>query len=168
MLGYPGAGKTTIARIIHELTGAVHIWEDQVRLEQFPRPVFSGAENDALHNHLNTLTGELLAAGKSVIYDTSFNAYEDRERMYHIADAAEAETKLIWVKTDKRVAHGRATKNAAAQPTRILATVLGDMDQQTFDRLSGKLEPPHDDEPHIAIDGTETTAEHIKSLLAHS
>lgn len=166
MLGYPGAGKTTIAKMLHKLTGATHIWEDAVRLQQFPKPSFSQTENDTLHNHLNTLTGELLAAGKDVIYDTSFNRREDRERMYHIADASGATAHLIWVKTAKDLAHKRATTNAATQPTRILATILGDMDQDTFIRLTSKLEPPADDEPFVPIAGTEVTEDAIRTLLA--
>jgi predicted kinase len=165
MLGYPGAGKTTVAKIIHKLTGAVHIWEDQERLKHFQNPVFSQAESDELHNLLNTRTGELLSAGKSVIYDTSFNAYEDRKRMYRIADACYVDTELIWVNTAKEIAHQRATQDTISQPTRVLATVLGDMDEETFKRLTNKLQPPADNEPYITIDGTNVNEAIIRKKL---
>lgn len=165
MLGYPGSGKTTTARLIRELTGAVHIWEDQKRLETNPHPVFSQSENDRLHTLLNTQTGELLGQGTHVIYDTSFNRREDRRRMYDIADACGATVKLIWLQTDKETARQRATKDTASQPTRILATVLGDMDQETFNRLSDKLETPEDTEPYIAVDGTRVTRDYLREKL---
>ena len=165
MLGYPGAGKTTVAKIMREITNAVHIWEDQVRMERFGRPAMTQEESDDLHNYLNSLTGELLAAGKDVIYDTSFNAYEDRERMYRIAGTCQASTRLIWVNTDKQTAHDRATKNTASQPTRVLATILGDMDETTFQRFVQKLEPPRGNEPFTSVNGTNVTKEAVRKVL---
>ena len=173
MLGFPGAGKTTAAKIIHDLTGATHIWEDKVRLEKFPHLAivangdssFPKEQNDELHSYLNTMTSTLLAQGNSVIYDTSFNRREDRERMYRIAAANRAEVKLIWVKTDKAIARQRATQDAAKQETRVLATALGDMDEATFERLSNKLEPPQADEYPIKIDGMHITPTVIMDTL---
>lgn len=173
MLGYPGAGKTTTAKFLHEMTGAIHLWEDKVRLEKFHHLTlieegassFPAEQNDKLHNYLNNLTRKLLSQGTSVIYDTSFNRYEDRERMYRIAAEQGAHTILIWLQVDKAVARERATKNAKQQETRILASVLGDMDDQTFDRLSNKLEQPHADEHPVIIDGLTVNALTIKKAL---
>ncbi len=44
MLGYPGAGKTTTAKLIAELTGAVHLWADAERRRMFDVPTYSHAE----------------------------------------------------------------------------------------------------------------------------
>lgn len=68
MLGYPGAGKTTTAKTIHELTGAVHLWADKIRNERYPHPTHSHKENIELYDYLNELTAELLATGQSVIF----------------------------------------------------------------------------------------------------
>lgn len=176
MLGYPGAGKTTIAKLLHQLTGARHLWEDKVRLEKFPQlsvvtegdSSFPAAQNDELHEYLNGLTGKLLSEGTSVVYDTSFNRYEDRERMYRIAEQHGAQVVLLWIQVDKALAKERATKNTAAQETRILASALGDMDEQTFERLSNKLEVPHEDEHPVIIDGINVSLESIKKDLANA
>lgn len=173
MLGYPGAGKTTVANLLHEITGATHLWEDKVRLEKFPHLTvvsegdssFPTEQNNELHSYLNDLTSTLLAQGKSVIYDTSFNRYTDRERMYRIADQNGARTALLWIQVDRDIARERATKNTKQQETRILASALGDMDEQTFERLSNKLEPPHADERPIVINGLHVTPEIIKNAL---
>ena len=79
MLGYPGAGKTTTSKVIHALSGAVHLWADQIRRERFGAPTYSHEENLELYDYLNELTSELLRTGQSVIFDTNFNFYKDRE-----------------------------------------------------------------------------------------
>jgi predicted kinase len=165
MLGYPGSGKTSTAKIIASLVGAELIWEDLERKKQFPNLTFSEDENNNLHNSLNLLTEELLKTGKSVVYDTSFNRYIDRRRMYDIAAKSGSDTVLVWVQTDTDVARVRATQNARSQPTRPLATVLGDMDGQTFDRLVSKLEPPIENEQFVTMDGTKIADGYVRQIL---
>lgn len=161
MLGYPGSGKTTTAKIIHELTGAVHLWADHIRRERFGTPTYSHQENVKLYSHLNELTAELLAARNSVIFDTNFNFYKDRQRLRDIARTHGAETKLIWVQTPKDVARDRAT-NGAHHHTRV----LGDMPVTEFERMSRNLQEPRPDEAYISVDGTKVIKEYIADLLA--
>ncbi|MCW1907739.1 MAG: ATP-binding protein [Candidatus Saccharibacteria bacterium] len=166
LLGYPGSGKTTTALELAKLTGAEMIWEDKERKEMFGRPTFTHDENLTLHTSLNDRTASLLKSGKSVIYDTSFNGYADRERMYAIAELTGAKTILLWVVTDRETAKQRATKDAASQPTRPLAQVIGDMDDETFNRLCNKLEEPHPHEKYMKLDGTKITSGYIKRELS--
>src|SRR5436853_7687938 len=67
MLGYPGAGKTTAAKLIHELNGAVHLWGDHERRLNYPEPTYSHEETRALYDDLNYRAEQLLADGQSVI-----------------------------------------------------------------------------------------------------
>lgn len=161
MLGYPGAGKTTTAKIVHDLTGAVHLWADVVRRERYGTPSYSHEENLDLYAYLNELTAELLRTGQSVIFDTNFNFYKDREHLRGIAKAHGATTKLLWVQTDKSVARQRAVEEAHKHNNRV----LGHMPAQAFERMSQKLQPPHTNEKYIAVDGTKVTPAYIKSLL---
>jgi predicted kinase len=161
MLGYPGAGKTTAALEIHKLTGAVHLWADHIRRERFEEPTYTHQENIELYSHLNELTAELLAAGNSVIFDTNFNFYKDRQHLRQIARDHGARSIVIWVTTPKEVAKDRATKNAHSQDTRV----LGDMPVEAFERMSRNLQPPQSDEPTIELDGTKITAAYIKEKL---
>ena len=161
MLGYPGSGKTTTAKIIHELTGAVHLWADKVRRERFMSPTHSHTENIELYDHLNEVTAELLEAGNSVVFDTNFNFYKDREKLRKIASEHNANTILIWVRAPKDVAKERATQGAHKQHTRI----LGNMPEERWEKISNNLEAPHEDEKVIEVDGTKVTKEYIKGLL---
>lgn len=161
MLGYPGAGKTTTAKAIHEVTGAVHLWADHVRRQMFGQPTYSHEENLMLYEHLNQVTDKLLGTGQSVIFDTNFNFYKDREHLRHIAEHHGADAIIIWVRTPRGIAKARATKDAHVQDTRI----LGNIPLEDFERISHNLEAPAIDEKYIIINGTKVTKEYIAGLL---
>lgn len=161
MLGFPGAGKTTTAKIIHELSGAVHLWADKVRRERFIHPTHSHQENLELYDHLNEVTAELLRAGNSVVFDTNFNFYKDRQHLRAIAAEHGAETKVVWVKAPGPVAKDRATMSAHTQHTRV----LGDMTPEHWQRIADNLEPPRAGEDVIEVDGTKVAKDYLKALL---
>lgn len=161
MLGYPGSGKTTAAKAIQRLTGATHLWADHERRQRFDRPTYSHQENLALYADLNRRTDELLGEGKSVIFDTNFNFYKDRQKMRQLAARHGAATKLLWVTTPKAIAKDRATEQAHTQETRV----LGDMPPEQFERMVRNLQPPRDDEAYIEVDGTRIADDYIGQLL---
>lgn len=128
----------------------------------FTTPTYSHEENLALYARLNEKAARLLEAGNSVIFDTNFNFYKDRQKLREIAAAAGAVTVLVWVRTPKEIAKERATAEAHNQQTRI----LGDMPPAEFDRIARNLQPPKEDESYIEVDGTKVSLEYIQSLLA--
>jgi predicted kinase len=160
MIGYPGSGKTTTAKMIHTLTGAVHLWADHERKKMFEHPQHNHAENLALYDALNTLTDHLLQEGKSVVFDTNFNFYKDRKKLRRIAARHGAKTITVWITTPKEIARERATKDAHKQHTRI----LGDMPVEHFERIAGNLQEPRPDEHAIQLDGTRIDM----ALVAHA
>ena len=164
MLGYPGAGKTTVALLVSEITGAEHIWADHERKERFGEPTYSQAENNQLYQDLNAKAAQQLANGKSVMYDTAFNHYADRQKLRHIADTHGATTIILWVETPKDLAKERATVDAHKQPTRPLNGSTP-MHHEHFEYLSDKLEKPKDNETYVSIDGTVVDKAYIQNKL---
>lgn len=160
-VGYPGAGKTTIAKIIHELTGAVHLWADFERHVMFDAPTHSKAESRILYDHLNHVTGELLEQGKSVIFDTNFNYRKDRDYLREMAARHGAEVVLIWVTTPQDTARKRATEESDGQDTRI----WGNMALEDFRRMSDHLQEPDSDEAAVKIEGIDITPQKVKQRL---
>lgn len=161
MFGYPGAGKTTVAEIIFKLTGAVHLASDRIRLELFKQPQFTQQEHQALYQAIDSKTSRLLREGKSVIYDANLNRYIHRKEKYDICRETSATPVLIWVQTDRGLAKQRATHDAHDDPRRP----YGNLDEQTFDRLTREIEPPKPGENFIAIDGSKVTVGYIKSII---
>jgi len=164
MVGYPGSGKTTASQYIHELTGAVHLWADYERQQMFATPTHSHEENIRLYDELNERTDELLRAGKSVIFDTNFNFYKDRERMCRIAARNGVHAIVIWITTPKELARERATKHSDGRETRV----WGNMPVADFNRIARNLQKPKPDEHVIELDGSHLTKEIVaEKLQAH-
>ena len=160
-VGYPGAGKTTIAKIIHEETGAVHLWADRERQKMFGYPSHSQDESRQLYKALNIRAEDLLKDGKSVIFDTNFNYRRDRDLMRSIADRYGAKTVLVWVSTPRPIAKDRALHHTHRDRNGYLVS----MSESEFDHLSDHLEEPEDDEHALKIDGTNIERETLLKQL---
>lgn len=160
-MGYPGAGKTTIARMITQLTDGVHLWADFERHVLFDEVTHSREESRILYDHLNHTADELLEQGKCVIYDTNFNFRSDRDKLRAMAARHNANTAVIWVTTDRELAQKRATEESTDQETRI----WGNMSPDAFQRLSDNLQEPDADENVIKIDGTSVDEAMIREKL---
>jgi len=160
MMGLPGAGKTTVAEIIEDLTEAVRLSSDDARFMIWDTPEFSDAEHFQLYEYLDDQTKHLLEAGKSVIYDANLNRYIHRKEKYELAKQFGATCQLIWVKTPLELAKERRLEHTEAK-----LIPKGETSAQMFDRIAKVLEEPKEREPHITLDGTKITKEYVKLQL---
>ena len=161
MMGLPGAGKTTTARVIEELTGAVRLSSDEARLMLWDEPDFSEEEHQQLYDYLDDQTQHLLKAGKSVIYDANLNRYEHRQEKYELAHVLGVKTVLCWVKTPRELAKTRRIDEVQHHH---LVTKNEDP-ASMFERIATILEEPVENENYIELDGTKITAEYVKTKL---
>lgn len=160
MLGYPGAGKTTTAKVIHKLTGAIHLSSDTLRTSLFPKPKFTPMEHEQLYAELDRLCGQLLADGKDVVYDANLNRYQHRREKYDICKRTGALSVLIWVKTSRELARERAMHDS-----RRHLWPPGEKPDNMFNRIADIIEPPRAGEPYIKIDGTRVSAKYVAARL---
>jgi predicted kinase len=160
-VGYPGAGKTTVSKIIEEHSEAEHIWTYHERTHMFGRPTHSPKESSELYSYLNNKTDELLQHGKSVIFDTNFNFKSDRDYLREIAKKHNAEMLIIWLTTSKELARERATHDDHRQKNGYHEI----MSLEDFERLSDHMQIPEADEYYIAIDGTDVDQDKLLGLL---
>lgn len=162
MVGYPGSGKTTTARIIKDLTGAMHIWADHERNKLFARPTHEERESQELYRRLNAETSRLLSEGHSVIFDTSFNYLKDRDYMRAIAAKYGAELVIIWVETPKELAKARALNLEHARDNKYPEV----MSPERFARITSHLEQPALHEIPVILDGREITSDYVAHKLS--
>lgn len=160
-VGYPGAGKTTIAKLIETRTNAVHLWADHIRQSMFAQPTHSRTESKLLYDKLNAETAAWLKQGRSVIFDTNFNFFNDRQLLRKIASDNNANTVLLWVTTPVELAKKRAVNSSDNQPTRV----LGKMSEADFERIRSNLQPPRPAEKAITIDGSDVRVDAVYRLL---
>lgn len=160
LIGYPGAGKTTTAKLIADLTGAMRLSSDEIRLQLFKKPEFSQSEHQQLYAYLNEKCELLLKEGKGVIYDANLNRYEHRQEKYAIARKLGAKTILIWVKTPKPVAKERATHKDRSRyiPLHETASAM-------FERIADIIESPKSHETAVIIDGTHITRQAVEDAI---
>jgi predicted kinase len=160
LVGYPGAGKTTISKVIAEATGAEHIWADKERLAMFGTPTHSRTESKQLYDFLNKETDRILSDGRSIIFDTNFNFYDDRQYLRSIAEKHGADTTVVWITTPKEIAkqravHDRNLRNGYEFP----------LSEYDFERMANNLQPPKEHENVVKIDGENVDTQTIKQLL---
>jgi predicted kinase len=163
MLGIPGSGKTSVSEYIADTTKAVHISSDQFRKHMFDSPDnITEIEHDQIYSMLDYIASQILKSGKSVIYDANLNRHVHRQEKYEICDKIGAEPKLIWVKTDEKVARLRATEQADLHPEH---RPFGNMRIETFKRLCKQMEEPKQDEEAAVINGNDINQEEIAKIL---
>lgn len=160
-VGYPGAGKTTVARLLQQATGAEHLWADQARQLMFERVTHSAAESRKLYDALNVQTAALLRAGKSVIFDTNFNYRRDRDKLAKIAADNGADCLIIWRNTPREIAKERALHEHHRDRNGYDQV----MSAATFDRLSNHLQPPTVNENFIKLDESDIDMARLKAHL---
>jgi predicted kinase len=160
MFGYPGAGKTTTAKIIQELSGAEHLSSDDIRLELFPEPTYTQEEHDKVYSTLDKRAEDLLAQGRSVIYDANLNRYIHRLEKYEMCQRTGAMAVLLWVQASRDLARNRAVMRGHHH------LVPKDETFETmFDRITGLMEEPREDEPLYTIDGTNLNKQAVTEIL---
>jgi len=160
MMGLPGAGKTTLAKILEELTKAKRLSSDEMRLNMFEKPCFSQDEHDRLYGIIDHNLEHLLAAGFDVIYDANLNRRMHRDEKYNFAKSYDANVKLWWVKTPQRLSKKRRVEEQ--HPGLVIP---GESPSEMHDRVSDLFEEPQEDEAYIAVDGHYITIEKIQKKL---
>lgn len=160
MFGYPGAGKTTAAKLISELTGAVRLSSDELRMELFPHPVYTEAEHSAVYKTLDERVQQLLGQGKSVVYDANLNRYVHRAEKYAIAKKTGVRPVLIWVKAPRELSKERAVIRGHHHLVPEDETF-----ESMFERVANTLEEPNADEPLQTLSGAYLTKDTVAEML---
>jgi len=161
LIGLPGSGKTTLAKILQELTDSVRVSSDDYRLLLFPRPKFTQKEHDNLYAMIDHNVEHLLQAGHSVVYDANLNRRVYRDEKYALAKKYDVTIKLWWVQAEQILSKQRRVDESKHHALVPNDETPGEM----HDRISDLFEAPGNDESYVVVDGHNITRENIAENL---
>lgn len=150
LYGFPGAGKTFVARQLAEHFNAAHVQGDRIRFELFEEPRFDRQENEIIRHLTEYMTHEFLSAGVSVVYDMSAARLSERRALREMARKAKVQPMLIWVQIDPESAFSRVNKRDRRKSDDKYAFPL---DRSTFESQISHMQNPGPTEDYIVISG---------------
>jgi predicted kinase len=150
LYGFPGAGKTYLARQLCEQVQAAHVQGDRVRSELFEQPRYDKEENAVVTQLMDYMTEEFLSAGLSVVYDANAMRFAQRHALRDMARRHKAQPLLIWLQVDPETAYLRASKR---DRRKIDDKYSAPTDQKTFENQANGMQNPRNVEDYMVVSG---------------
>lgn len=161
MLGFPGSGKTYVARWLGPEMQAVNLRSDDLRLHMFTENKLELHTNwkyqRQVHGAMQYAAMQVLSARHSVVYDANHNSLKSRRPMQKIAREKSAIPILVWVKTPLEVARQRVIERHESGEQEVFELSF-------VERMAANLQPPTGHELYIELDGTSPETEQRQSF----
>src|SRR3989344_5724480 len=98
VIGLPGVGKSTVARLLAEKIGGAVLNSDVTRRELFQnKREYSSKETQAVIKETEKRVTKFLKGGKSVILDALFTKQEPRDYYRKLAESLNADFEIVLV-----------------------------------------------------------------------
>ena len=153
LYGFPGSGKSYVARNLADVVQMAHVSGDRIRSELFENPRYDTQENAIVTHLMNYMTHEFLSAGVSVVYDANSLRVAQRRTLRELARTNKADYMLIWLQIDPDTAFARTQErdrrtsdDRYAQP----------QDNNTFNHILSGMQNPQPGEDYLVISGKHT------------
>ncbi|HVX58379.1 MAG TPA: AAA family ATPase [Candidatus Saccharimonadales bacterium] len=150
LYGFPGSGKSYVARNIADSIQMAHVSADRIRSELFQQPRYDAQENAIVLHLMNYMTSEFLDAGVSVVYDFNAARSGQRRALRELAKKHKAEYLLVWLQIDTDSAFTRTQSRDRRTSDDRYAQPL---DQISFDKVTSDMQNPQTNEPYMVISG---------------
>lgn len=161
LYGFPGSGKSYVARNIAEVIQSVHVSGDRIRSELFENPRYDAQENAIVNHLMNYMCEEFLNAGVSVVYDTNAIRVGQRRKLRELARRHKAEYMLIWLQVDVDSAFARTqNRDRRTSDDRYAEPQT----RATYDKqIAGMQNPQAED--YLVISGKHTFATQKSAII---
>lgn len=150
--GYPGSGKSYIARNLAESLDLAYIASDRVRSELFEHPRYDEQENAIIEHLMKYMSGEFLNVGVGVAYDVNASTPSQRRALKDLARRRGAEFLLVWLQIDEESAFARTqTRDRRTNDDKYAEPQT----QLSFDKQVAGMQNPQN-EDYLVVSGKHT------------
>lgn len=161
LYGFPGSGKSYVARSLSEEIQMAHVSSDRIRNELFASPRYDAQENAIVTHLMDYMSEEFLNAGVSLVYDTNALRIAQRRKLREMAKKHRAEFLLIWLQIDIDTAFLRTQQRDRRTSDDKYSEP---QTKNTFDRqVSGMQNPEGED--YLVISGKHTFHTQKNSII---
>ena len=150
LYGFPGSGKTFLARQLSEDLLAANVQSDRIRYELFEQPAYNKREDEIVNHLAEYMVEEFLSVGTSVVLDTNGLTTAQRRKLRNLAQKCKAQTLIVWVQIDLESAFMRAIKRDHRKTDDKYARKF---DRTTFESSVSHMQKPAVNEDYVVISG---------------
>jgi predicted kinase len=155
MSGLPGTGKSHLAQLAAERTGAIVLRSDALRKLLFPQPDYSARESRTVYEAAYALIAYLIAEGYPVIFDATNLSAWARARATGVAVRAGGTALVVQTTAPEDVVRERLF--ARGRPG--VEAFLSDAGWEVYTSMRSRLEPVAPDAPdEFAVDTSDQAA----------
>lgn len=163
MYGFPGSGKSYVARNLSESVQLAHVSGDRIRNELFENPRYDAQENAIINHLMNYMAEEFLSAGVSVVYDTNAMRVAQRRNLRDLARRNKADYLLVWLQIDQDSAYARTqSRDRRTSDDKYAQT----QDRGSFERQLSGMQNPQPAEDYLVISGKHTFSTQKNAIVS--
>lgn len=161
LYGYPGSGKSYLARNLADEIQLANVSSDRIRSELFQNPRYEPQENAIVTHLMDYMSEEFLSAGVSAVYDANALRIAQRRTLRELARKHRAAYLLIWLQIDLETAF---TRTQARDRRTSDDKYAEPQTQSTFDRqVSGMQNPQGED--YLVVSGKHSFATQKSAII---
>lgn len=161
LYGYPGSGKSYVARNLAEDIQLAHVSSDRIRSELFQSPRYDAQENAIVTHLMDYMSEEFLSSGVSIVYDTNALRAAQRRNLRELARKHRADYLLIWLQVDIDTAFMRTQQRDRRTSDDKYSEP---QTKSTFDRQTSGMQNP-EGEDYLVISGKHTYSTQKNSIM---
>ena len=162
LYGFPGSGKSYVARQLADQLKAAHVQGERIRSELFDNPQFDRAENDVIAKLMNYMSEEFLGSGVSVIFDTNALRAAQRHALRELARRHKAQPIVIWLQIDTESAFMRTQRRDRRKADDKYSFPI---ERKTFDNILGNMQNPTNAEDYVVLSGKHLFTTQLSAIL---
>ena len=162
LYGFPGSGKSYVARQLADHIQAAHVQGDRIRNELFETPRYDKQENAVISQLMDYMSEEFLNAGISVIYDTNALRASQRLSLRDMSRKCHAQPLVVWLQIDAESAFLRTQQRDRRKADDKYAP---SMDRSLFDGILTQMQNPASTEDYVVISGKHVFSTQLSAIM---